>query len=33
MEDYLSSVTLKDIMEKNGKKYYARLGSGQDFCI
>lgn len=33
MEDYLSSVTLKDIMEKNGKKYYAKLGSGPDFSI
>ncbi len=33
MEDYLSSVTLKDIMEKNGKTYFAKLGSGQDFVI
>jgi len=33
MEDYLNSVTLKDIMEKNGKKYYAKMGSGPDFSI
>jgi Rrf2 family iron-sulfur cluster assembly transcriptional regulator len=33
MEDYLNSVTLKDILEKNGEKYYAKLGSGQDFSI
>lgn len=33
MDNYLSGVTLKDIMEKNGKKYYAKLESGQDFSI
>ena len=33
MDNYLSGVTLKDILEKNGKKYFAKLGSGQDFNI
>ena len=33
MDNYLTGVTLKDILEKNGKKYYAKLGSGQDFTI
>jgi Rrf2 family transcriptional regulator, iron-sulfur cluster assembly transcription factor len=33
MEDYLSSVTLKDIMEKNGKHSFAALDAGQDFSI
>ena len=33
MEDYLTKVTLKDILEKNGTKYFAKLDSGQDFSI
>ena len=33
MEDYLTNVTLKDIMEKNGKKMFAHLEAGQDFQI
>ncbi len=33
IEDYLGSVTLKDIIEKNGKKYFEKLDSSQDFAI
>jgi len=33
MEDYLSNVTLKDILEKNGKRYASALKAGQDFSI
>ncbi len=33
MEDYLSSITLDDIIEKNGKRLFAELQAGQDFCI
>lgn len=33
MEDYLTNVTLKDILEKNGKHLVAQLESGQDFSI
>ena len=33
MEDYLSNVTLKDILEKNGKHYSSKLEAGQDFSI
>jgi len=33
MEDYLTNVTLKDILEKNGATYFAKLDSGQDFSI
>ena len=33
MEDYLSSVTLKDILEKNGKHNFTKLEKGQDFSI
>jgi DNA-binding IscR family transcriptional regulator len=33
MEDYLSSVTLKDILEKNDKHSFKKLGKGQDFSI
>jgi Rrf2 family transcriptional regulator, iron-sulfur cluster assembly transcription factor len=33
MEDYLSSVTLKDIMDTNGKHAFAALEAGQDFSI
>ena len=33
MEDYLSSVTLKDILAKNGKQLVKQLESGQDFSI
>jgi Rrf2 family iron-sulfur cluster assembly transcriptional regulator len=33
MEDYLSNVTLKDIVEKNGKQMVTSLESGQDFSI
>jgi Rrf2 family transcriptional regulator, iron-sulfur cluster assembly transcription factor len=33
MEDYLSSVTLSDILKKNGKKFFAQLEAGQDFSI
>jgi len=32
-EDYLSNVTLKDILEKNGKRYASALKAGQDFSI
>jgi Rrf2 family transcriptional regulator, iron-sulfur cluster assembly transcription factor len=31
--DYLGSITLKDIVEKNGKKYFDKLDSSQDFAI
>jgi Rrf2 family transcriptional regulator, iron-sulfur cluster assembly transcription factor len=33
MEDYLMNLSLKDIMEKNGKKMFVHLESGQDFQI
>jgi Rrf2 family iron-sulfur cluster assembly transcriptional regulator len=33
MEDYLTNVTLKDILEKDGAVYFAKLDSGQDFSI
>ncbi|MGA2975709.1 MAG: Rrf2 family transcriptional regulator [Spirochaetia bacterium] len=33
MEDYLTHITLKDILEKNGKRLAAQLESGQDFSI
>ena len=33
MEDYLTNVTLQDILEKNGKKSFAKLEVGQDFSI
>jgi Rrf2 family transcriptional regulator, iron-sulfur cluster assembly transcription factor len=33
MEDYLSNVTLKDILQKNGKQFVKQLESGQDFSI
>jgi Rrf2 family transcriptional regulator, iron-sulfur cluster assembly transcription factor len=33
MEDYLSSLTLQDICEKNGKKYLTALDAAQDFTI
>jgi hypothetical protein len=33
MEDYLSHVTLKDILEKNGERFASALKSGQDFSI
>jgi Rrf2 family iron-sulfur cluster assembly transcriptional regulator len=33
MEDYLSHVTLKDILEKSGKRYASALKAGQDFSI
>jgi Rrf2 family iron-sulfur cluster assembly transcriptional regulator len=33
MEDYLTHVTLKDILAKNGKQVFAKLESGQDFSI
>ena len=33
MEDYLSNVTLKDIMEKSGKQFIENLDAGQDFSI
>ncbi len=33
MEDYLSHVTLKDILEKNGKHFVSKLEAGQDFSI
>lgn len=33
MEDYLSGVTLDDILQKNGKKIFAELEAGQDFSI
>ena len=33
MEDYLTKVTLKDILAKNGKQTFATLEAGQDFSI
>ena len=33
MENYLTGITLKDILEKNGKNCLATLDSGQDFSI
>jgi hypothetical protein len=33
MEDYLTNVTLKDILDKNGKQMLAGLKSGEDFSI
>jgi Rrf2 family iron-sulfur cluster assembly transcriptional regulator len=33
IEDYLNNLTVKDILEKNGAKYYEELTSGQDFSI
>jgi Rrf2 family iron-sulfur cluster assembly transcriptional regulator len=33
VDDYLTSVTLKDILAKNGKKSFANLEAGQDFSI
>ena len=31
--DFLSNLTLQDIIDKNGKKYYDNLKSGHDFNI
>jgi Rrf2 family iron-sulfur cluster assembly transcriptional regulator len=33
MEDYLTHVTLKDILAKNGTQMFAKLETGQDFSI
>lgn len=33
MEDYLTKVTLKDILAKSGDKMFATLQAGQDFSI
>ncbi len=33
MEDYLTNVTLKDILAKNGNRMFAKLQAGQDFSI
>jgi Rrf2 family transcriptional regulator, iron-sulfur cluster assembly transcription factor len=33
MTNYLSSISLKDILEKNGKNLSSQLASGQDFSI
>ena len=33
MEDYLTNVTLKDILAKNGRQVFANLEAGQDFSI
>jgi len=33
IEDYLTKVTLKDILERDGATYLAKLDSGQDFSI
>ena len=33
MEDYLTNVTLKDILAKTGKQMFAKLEAGQDFSI
>jgi Rrf2 family iron-sulfur cluster assembly transcriptional regulator len=33
MENYLTNVTLKDILAKNGKQVFAKLEAGQDFSI
>jgi Rrf2 family transcriptional regulator, iron-sulfur cluster assembly transcription factor len=33
MEDYLTNVTLKDIIAKNGSRMFAKLQAGQDFSI
>ncbi|HUV08732.1 MAG TPA: RrF2 family transcriptional regulator [Spirochaetia bacterium] len=31
--DYLSKVSIKDIMDKAGKKFYENIATGQDFTI
>ena len=31
--EFLSNLTLQDILDKNGKKYYDSLKEGQDFTI
>jgi len=33
INDYLSGITLKDIAEKNGKRYAPVIGEGSDFSI
>jgi len=33
METYLSNVTLKDILQKNGRQFVKQLETGQDFSI
>ena len=33
IHDFLENLTVKDILEKNGEKYYEDLASGQDFSI
>jgi Rrf2 family iron-sulfur cluster assembly transcriptional regulator len=33
IEEFLSSTTIKTILEKNGKKYYENIEQGQDFSI
>jgi Rrf2 family iron-sulfur cluster assembly transcriptional regulator len=33
MEEYLTNVTLKDILAKSGKQAFAKLEAGQDFSI
>jgi DNA-binding IscR family transcriptional regulator len=33
MEDYLTHLTLKDIIAKNGKQMVPKLETGQDFSI
>ncbi len=33
IEDYLGGVTLRDIIERNGKKYFENIDSRQDFAI
>jgi Rrf2 family iron-sulfur cluster assembly transcriptional regulator len=33
MDDYLSSITMNDLMEKNGKNLSTALSTGQDFSI
>ncbi len=33
IHDFLNNLTVKDILERNGEKYYEDLASGQDFSI
>jgi len=33
ISDYLSNISLKDIVEKNGKRYATKLEAGSDFSI
>ncbi len=33
IEDFLSNLTIQDVIDENGKKYYDDLETGQDFSI